>query len=65
MWNFIFEIKRERYIITNFDYNKQKNIKDIRYVFEKKTELKIQYNKITKKLYILNYACIISMILNV
>ena len=43
----------------------QKNIKDIREVFENKPELKDHYIKDTKKLFRLNFACIISMIINI
>ena len=65
IWNFIFEIKRERYIITNFDYNKQKNMKAIKEVFDSKPDLKEIYIKDTQKLFRLNFACIIIMILNI
>jgi len=41
MWNFICEIKREKYIITHFDYNKLKSIKDIKEVFVNKPDIKI------------------------
>ena len=63
--NLIFEIRRERFIITHFDYNKLKSIKDIRNTFQNNSELKNKYMKNTKYLYRLNYACIVSMILNI
>lgn len=65
LWNFIYELKRERYIITNFDYSKLKSIKDIKDVFDLNPDIKNKYLLNTKILYNLNLTCIIVMLLNI
>jgi len=63
--NLINELRREKFIITHFDYDKNKSISDIKKVFRKDKLLHTKYINITKNLLYLTYACIYMLIFNV
>jgi hypothetical protein len=64
-YNLILESRRERFIIDNFDYEKNKSSNAIQQVFQEKSDLRITYLKLTNKLYYMNFVCIIFMFLNI
>ena len=64
--NLVLECKRENYIISNYDYSKTKSVKSIQSeVFDILPEMKDNYLSITKRLFYVNYACLLMMSLNV
>lgn len=63
--NFIFEIYRERFIITNFDYDENKNRGVILTMFYEHPSLCSKYLDYTYRLLYTNSVCIIMMLLNI
>ena len=63
--NFCWEIKRERYIQSHFEYTIRKPITDIKNVFETNNNLNRSYNNKTQILYYLNYSCLFMIITNI
>ena len=63
--NFCWEIKRERYIQSHFEYTIRKPITDIKNVFETNNNLDRSYHNKTKILYYLNYSCLFMIITNI
>jgi len=63
--NMIQELRRERFIILNFDYNKEKPMKAIYPIFKKYQKLEKEYMTTTIRLYYNNVICIICFIMNI
>jgi hypothetical protein len=63
--NFCWEIKRERYIQSHFEYTIKKPITDIKNVFTNNNKLNNSYHTKTKVLYYLNYACFFMILTNI
>jgi hypothetical protein len=63
--NMIQEIHRERFIILNFDYNKEKPMKAIYPIFEANKKLEIYYMRNTIQLYYNNIICVVCVVLNI
>ena len=63
--NFFWEIKREKYMQSHFEYTIQKKIEDVKPIFKSNKKLDRSFYFKTKVLYYLNYTCLFMVLTNI